>query len=172
MRSFNKKKKDKKVKPNLIPILDAVFIFIFFLLISAQFIDVYEINSDAPAVVTIDRKIDKKKPLNLVLEIRTSRIVIKTGLSEDTFKTIGKNNSGKYDLVKLGEVLMNLKVKNIDEKSVILRPVSIVPYSDIVRIMDVARAAKGNKIIQGKNKKGELVKTVNMFDQIIFETII
>ena len=62
MRSFNKKKKDKKVKPNLIPILDAVFIFIFFLLISAQFIDVYEINSDAPAVVTVDRKIDKKKP--------------------------------------------------------------------------------------------------------------
>ena len=40
----------KPEKPNLIPIMDAVFIFIFFLLMSAQFIDLFEIGSSVPMV--------------------------------------------------------------------------------------------------------------------------
>ena len=68
-KSFSKL--NRKTKPNLIPIMDAVFIFIFFLLMSAQFIDIYEINSDAPAVVTIDKK----------MKIKTASIIgIKLGL--------------------------------------------------------------------------------------------
>ena len=40
---------------NLTPILDAVFIFIFFLILSAQFIKTFEINSDIPLVSDITK---------------------------------------------------------------------------------------------------------------------
>jgi hypothetical protein len=43
MKVGHKIKKPEKL--NLVPILDSVFIFIFFLLMSAQFVDVYEIGS-------------------------------------------------------------------------------------------------------------------------------
>ena len=58
----------KPPKLNLIPILDAIFIFIFFLLMSAQFIDIYEIGSDAPITSTSSPE-NKKPPLNLTLEL-------------------------------------------------------------------------------------------------------
>ena len=44
--SRRKKKPDEKL--NLVPIMDSVFIFIFFLLMSAQFIHVMEIGSPVP----------------------------------------------------------------------------------------------------------------------------
>ncbi|OFZ52341.1 MAG: hypothetical protein A2381_13845 [Bdellovibrionales bacterium RIFOXYB1_FULL_37_110] len=166
------KKRDKRVRPNLVPIMDAVFIFIFFLLMSAQFIDIYEINSDAPAVVTIDKKIDKKDPLNLVLEINPEGILIKTGLVEKDLLEVKKNDSGKYDLTRLNKALTDLKLKNIDEEAVILRPTSTVAYADIVKIMDSIRETENNQILTARNKKGELIKTVSLFNKIIFETII
>ncbi|OFZ22751.1 MAG: hypothetical protein A2202_00610 [Bdellovibrionales bacterium RIFOXYA1_FULL_36_14] len=169
-KSFSKL--NRKTKPNLIPIMDAVFIFIFFLLMSAQFIDIYEINSDAPAVVTIDKKIDKKDPLNLVLEITKDSIIIKTGLSEKTHFELNKKTDGKYDLEKLNKMLAEIKLKNIDEDAVILRPISTVSYADIVKIMDTTRETSHNQILTARNKKGELIKTTSLFNKIIFETII
>jgi len=169
-KSFSKL--SRKTKPNLIPIMDAVFIFIFFLLMSAQFIDIYEINSDAPAVVTIDKKIDKKDPLNLVLEITKDSIIIKTGLSEKTHFELNKKTDGKYDLEKLNKMLAEIKLKNIDEDAVILRPISTVSYADIVKIMDTTRETSHNQILTARNKKGELIKTTSLFNKIIFETII
>ena len=169
-KSFSKL--NRKTNPNLIPIMDAVFIFIFFLLMSAQFIDIYEINSDAPAVVTIDKKIDKKDPLNLVLEITKDSIIIKTGLSEKTHFELNKKTDGKYDLEKLNKMLAEIKLKNIDEDAVILRPISTVSYADIVKIMDTTRETSHNQILTARNKKGELIKTTSLFNKIIFETII
>ena len=49
-----RKTKKQMAKPNLIPILDAVFIFIFFLLMSANFIKIFEISSDVPIVSTVE----------------------------------------------------------------------------------------------------------------------
>ena len=60
--------KKKVPKLNLIPILDAVFIFIFFLLMSAQFVEIYEIGSDAPTVKNVTKN-NKEDPLNLTVDV-------------------------------------------------------------------------------------------------------
>ena len=167
------RKEKKTVKPNLIPILDAVFIFIFFLLMSAQFLDIYEIGSDAPAVKTItEEKKNDRPPLNLTLDISKAEIIVKTGLDEKIIKTIKRESSG-YNLESLNETLASLKIKNPKETSVILRPKSNVPYNDLVRIMDNCRTLReGTRAIAAENEKGLVKEERKLFEQIIFETII
>ena len=58
----SRRTKKKKQGLNLIPILDAIFILIFFLLMSAQFVKIYEIGSDVPIVSDQEPPKDKKKP--------------------------------------------------------------------------------------------------------------
>lgn len=172
MRSIRQKKR-KMEKLNLVPIMDAVFIFIFFLLMSAQFLEVYEIGSDAPAVQTItqDEK-DKKPPLNLTLVISNEKIEVKTGVDEATYTTIKKTSEG-YELEALREVIVEIKTKHVDENSIILRPNTSVPYAQLVKIMDAVRNLEANDAeIVAKNKAGNEVKTKKLFDQIIFETLI
>lgn len=167
------KKKKSGVKPNLIPILDAVFIFIFFLLMSAQFLDIYEIGSDAPAVKTItEDKKDDRPPLNLTLDITKSEIIVKTGLDEKVIKKIEKIE-GSYNFDMLNDVLADLKIKHPKESSVILRPKSDVAYNDLVRIMDNCRdLKKGARSIATKDESGLVKEGRKLFEQIIFETII
>lgn len=167
---FRRRKPKKMEKLNVIPILDAVFIFIFFLLMSAQFLKIYEIGSDAPAVTTINDKKDKRPPLNLILDITKSAIDVKTGLDEVLFKSIPAK-SGEHDIDALKTALVEIKRSHIDETSIIFRPKSKVPYKNLVKIMDAVRNLEtGN--VTGKNLKGKLVETQTLFDQIIFETII
>lgn len=169
MRLLTKKKK-KMQKLNLIPILDSVFIFIFFLLMSAQFLEIYEIGSDAPAVKTTESIKDDKPPLNLTLEVNSQEIVVKTGLPEETYRTIA-NVGGEHNLDGLEETLMEIKQKHINENSIILRPNANVAYKSLVKIMDTARSLKGNQKIETK-KDGKKISTNRLFDQVIFETII
>lgn len=168
-----RKKKAQNCKPNVIPILDAVFIFIFFLLMSAQFLEIYEIGSDAPAVKTIseDNK-DKKPPLNLTLVVKPSEIVVKTGLEGNVAKTIGLKD-GNYDFGVLAQSLIDLKRKHVSETSVIIKPDSKVEYKKLVFIMDTCREVpSGSPAVIAKDDKGKTVETRDLFNQIIFETII
>jgi biopolymer transport protein ExbD len=170
MRKIRKKKPIPKL--NLIPILDAVFIFIFFLLMSAQFLEIYEIGSDAPAIATIDSEKDDKKPLNLTLKITNSKIVIKTGINGETNSTITKVGA-EYNIEKLKKALTKIKLNNIEERSIILSPAKGVKYKQIVKIMDaVTRIEKSLAPLVAKSKKGKTISTKKLFDQIIFETII
>jgi len=158
-------------KINVIPILDAVFIFIFFLLMSAQFLEIYEIGSDAPTVKTISSEDDKKPPLNLTLKILPTKVIVSTGIPSKTIKEISLIN-GEYDYKKLNQTLINIKKNHGSETSVIFKPDEKVPYKKIVQLMDSCREFKveGNKLTV-KNKKGEMIQTDKLFDQIIFETI-
>lgn len=170
MRKIRKKKPIPKL--NLIPILDAVFIFIFFLLMSAQFLEIYEIGSDAPAIATIDSEKSDEKPLNLTLKITSSMIVIKTGVEGQTSSTITKVGS-EHNLEKLKKALTKIKLNNIEERSIILSPTKSVKYKQIVKIMDaVTRIEKNLAPLVAKSKKGKTISTKTLFDQIIFETII
>lgn len=167
-----KRKKKNIERLNLIPIMDAIFIFIFFLLMSAQFIDIYELNSDAPSISTVHADDNKKEPLNLVLEVSKSRIKVLTGLDGNLRANI-KKKSGKYDFSQLKDILIKIKKSNIEETSVILKPNSMVAYEDLISIMDEVKALpKDAKPFAYKNKKGKRVQTKVLFDQIIFETSI
>lgn len=167
---FVRKKMKKREKLNLIPILDSVFIFIFFLLMSAQFLEIYEIGSDAPAIKTTDSIKDDKPPLNLTLEIKKDSLVVKTGMPEVVYKEI-RAVAGSYNLDELNKVLIQIKQKNSKETSIILRPDPAVNYRKIVEVMDSAREMRGNGVfeVQLDGKKAQ-IRT--LFNQIIFETII
>lgn len=168
------KKKKQTCKPNVIPILDAVFIFIFFLLMSAQFLEIYQIGSDAPAVKMIseDEPQNKKPPLNLTLEVNDTGIIMKTGLDGNIYKTIDLRD-GQYDLNLLAKELVKLKKDHVSETSVIIKPDPTVEYKKIVYIMDTCRELPSKTpSIVAKNDKGVAIETRSLFEQIIFETII
>lgn len=158
-----RKKKAVSCKPNVIPILDAVFIFIFFLLMSAQFLEIHEIGSDAPAVKTIseDNKLDRP-PLNLTLNITKTHIKILTGLDGKIYKSIQRSKQSA--LADLNQELYKLKTKHPKESSVILKPSKKVDFKSIVKIMDIARSYT-------KQSQGPVhFDPQELFTQVIFET--
>lgn len=144
MRTAHKMKKPEKI--NLVPILDAVFIFIFFLLMSAQFVDVYEIGSKLPMTKEADQDVNKD-PLNLTVEVRKDEIIIKTGLRNITTK--------KYsweDEAQIKSYLQELKLRNKDENTLILRADKKVSFQNLVKAIDFT---------QKENEK--------LFEQIVFD---
>ena len=168
-----RKKRNKTIKKiNLIPILDAVFIFIFFLLMSAQFVNIHEIATDAPVVSVLAPTKEKKHPLNLVLDINSKSLVIKTGVEGHIHRKTPKLK-GKYNLEILADVLIKIKTQHMEERSIIMRPKANISYDQIILIMDSVRnLAPAMGWIEDKNKQGELIESKSLFQQIIFETII
>lgn len=166
--------KIKKRKPfpklNLIPIMDSVFIFIFFLLMSAQFMEIVEIGTDLPMISEVPKQINKKKMLNLILEIKENKITIKTGLNEKVKRIITKKE-GEFDFIKLRSVLIALKKNWIEESTVILRPSKAITYKQIIPVIDACRALNKTEVaIIGKRKNGKDLKTKTLFDQVIFDS--
>lgn len=156
----------KMPKLNLIPILDAIFIFIFFLLMSAQFIDIYEIGSDAPITTSVEQPKKDKEPLNLTLEIRKDKIIVKTGLDGNVYKSINET-----ELNKLNDVLIELKNQNPKENSAILKPLSTYEYHKIVKIIDATREViKPNVFVTSVDDNNRKYASRVLFDKIIFET--
>lgn len=173
MKMIRRSKKIERL--NLTPILDAIFIFIFFLLMSAQFIDIHQIGSDAPAVATVtEEKKEKDPPLNLTLDIKNDEILVTTGLDNKIYKRIKlQEKDGKLVLGELIKALVKIKADHIDEKSVIIKPNQEFKYQKLVEIMDaVKKLGKDQGVVSGKNKKGNKIQTDTLFDQIIFETVI
>lgn len=121
-------KKNKIPKLNLIPIMDAVFIFIFYLLMSAQFIDIYEVGSDvARSMASVP---DKKKPLNLTLRIGSQKIDIMTGVPGTLYKSV------KLDGPELSSVLSQIKAQHPNEKTAIIIPANDLKYKDLIVALD------------------------------------
>jgi biopolymer transport protein ExbD len=115
--------KYKFQRPNLIPILDAVFIFIFFLLFSADFVNLFEINSNVPIVS--DSPPPKKIPLNLTLRITSNSLTLKTGLNGRVVRSFRKSGDN-YDLRALHQSLIEIKKQNINERTIIFEPTNSV----------------------------------------------
>ncbi len=156
------KKKKGIAKINVIPILDAVFIFIFFLLMSAQFVEIYEIGSDAPQISTVSSD-SKKDPLNLTLRISKQSIIVTTGVNEVKRATIKWTGDATVEQ-KLKDTLLEIKESNKNETSIVFRPQKNVSYKKIIKLMDVVRV-KNNRAPATSGKENQL------FDQIVFETM-
>ncbi len=162
---MSKRKIAKPPKLNLIPILDAIFIFIFFLLMSAQFIDIYEIGSDAPISASSDKH-PEKDPLNLTLVLKNDSIVVKTGLNGDVKKKIAFK-----EISKLNELLIEIKKDYPKETSAILKPGKNFKYHKIVNVIDNTREIrKPNVFVSAVDENNKKYATTKLFDQIIFET--
>lgn len=147
MRTVHKMKKPEKL--NLVPILDSVFIFIFFLLMSAQFVDVYEIGSKLPMTKEADQDI-KKDPLNLTVEIKKDEIVIKTGL-----RTIASKSFSWEDESQIKNYLQDLKLKNKEENTMIVRADKKLSFQELVKAIDLTQKPSED--------------TQKLFEQIVFD---
>jgi len=165
------KKQDEKL--NLIPILDAVFIFIFFLLMSAQFIKIYEIASDVPIVSSSPPPKNDKKPLALTLKITNSGFTLSAGIPSKNIKSIKKTSEGEYDLLSLHDYLIDVKKRNKSEKSIVLEPEINLSYEEIVKIMDAIRMFKNtDEALYFKDKDGLDVKIKELFSKIVFGNLL
>lgn len=168
-----RKRKHQNQKLNLIPILDSVFIFIFFLLMSANFIKIFEISSDVPMISESEPPKSKEKPLALTLEIETRKIEVKTGLPSRTIKIIKKTEQGNYNLEELRNFLVQLKQKHAKDNTAILIPKINITYEELVQIMDAVRILKNtDPAIYYKDKDGIDVKVKALFDNIVFGNLI
>lgn len=166
-----RKTKKEFVKPNLIPILDAVFIFIFFLLMSANFVKIYEIPSEVPIISDAEPPKDQK-PLALTLKVNASYIEVLTGVPSRSYTRVGKAADGFYDLEKLHSVLLDLKNKNLKEVTAILEPIVDLSYEDIVKIMDATRELRNtDPALFAKDKDGVEMRLKALFPKIIFGNI-
>ena len=158
---------------NLIPILDAVFIFIFFLLLSANFVKVFEINSNIPIVSSDPVPPKIKKPLNLTLEVHSNRIDVLTGIPSHRVKSFSKTGTGDYDLENLHSYLIALKSKYKYERTVILDPRIDLEYEKIIGIMDAIRMFRttDQSVYFKDPKTGGDIKLEHLFDDIVFGSI-
>lgn len=176
LRAPSSRKRKKGVqKLNLIPILDAVFIFIFFLLMSANFIKIYEVSSDIPIIS--DREPPKnKKPLALTARIYQNDIKIYTGVPSRNINTITKTADGEYDYEALHNYLIGLKQRFRTERGIILEPQIDIEYDKLVKVMDAVRLLRRtdpemyHKI---KDKEGNETEERHyyLFDKIVFGNI-
>ena len=165
----SRKSKRKQERINLIPSLDAVFIFIFFLLMSTQFVKVFEIASDIPIVSDSPPPKNQKKPLALTLTIKKNRLVLSQGIPSRVVKSFGKTSEGDYDLESLRERLIAIKKNNLKEESIILEPEVDLEYEKIIKIMDAVRMLRNtDESLYVKDKEGLDVKLKTLFSKIVF----
>lgn len=164
----SRKAKKKQEGLNLIPILDAVFIFIFFLLMSTQFVKIFEIGSDIPIVSNQEPPKSKKKPLALTVAIKKRGFVVSTGIPSKVVSSIKKLN-GEYDIDTLHNFLVKLKQGNLNEEDVVLEPTTDITYDEMIRIMDAVRLLKNtDDALFKKDKDGVDVQIKTLFSKIIF----
>jgi biopolymer transport protein ExbD len=143
-------RKIKKIeKLNLVPILDSVFIFIFFLLMSAQFVDVYEIGSSLPMTQEIEEKKDKD-PLNLTLEVSKDQVVVKTGIKNARSRSFASTQGPE-----LTNYLRELKAMNPKENTMIVKADPKISFQYLVTFID--------------NSQGDRLKKEKLFEQIVFD---
>ena len=158
-------------KPNLNPLLDSTFIFIFFLLYYATFVHFFEISSEVP-LVSGNPPPDKTPPLALTVKVQPAQLEVYTGIPAVRQKVIGRTSEGSYDFAKLREYLFALKKKHLQENSAILEPQDSVPYDELVKVMDAIRTIKNtDEEIFATDKNGISKKLNELFGQIIFGNI-
>ena len=170
MKTPSSRRKKKPVeKLNLVPIMDAVFIFIFFLLMSAQFLQVMEIGSDVPILSEAEPPKKDKDPLALQLKIEEQGLTLLAGLNPRVIGSFKRNTDGLYELDSLHQKLVELKKSNLDEESIILQPEWDISYDEIIKIMDTVRILKNtDEALFKKDKDGIEQKVKTLFAKIIF----
>lgn len=148
MKGARKLKKIEKL--NLVPILDSVFIFIFFLLMSAQFVDVYEIGSSVPMTKEAKDEKQEKDPLNLTIVVSKTQIVVKTGLRSTRSRTFASEQKKE-----MRDYLIELKRQHPKENTMILKADPKISFQNLVTVIDHTQAKPDSK--------------EKLFEQIVFD---
>lgn len=168
----SRKRKKPEEKLNLVPIMDSVFIFIFFLLMSASFLKIYEIGSPIPIISDQDQPKPEKEPLALTMQVDTNEITVSSGVPSRVLRKFSRQASGDFNYDEIHTALIDLKKQHVDEDTIIFEPVGDLTYEEIVKIMDAVRVLdKTDEAIFKTNKDGIDEKVKNLFDKIIFSNL-
>ena len=169
--SGRRKQRHNAQKINLIPILDAIFIFIFFLLMSASFFKVFEISSDVPMIS--NAPLPKGKPLALTVIIDKTVLSVSTGVPSKVRRTFKKRPDGQYDLMAFKQYLISLKKRYKRENTAILEPRFNINYETLVQIMDTIRIMGPiEEDIFYIDQHGVSRKVDTLFSKIVFANIL
>ena len=168
--SRKRKKPDEKL--NLVPIMDSIFIFIFFLLMSASFLKIYEIGSPIPIISDQEQPKDDKVPLALTMRLEQNQILLLTGVPSKEIKSFQRQADGSFNYDEIHKVLIDIKKQNLNEDSIIFEPIGDLTYEEIVKVMDAVRMLnKLDEAIFKPNREGIDEKIKNLFDKIIFSNL-
>jgi len=150
-----RRKKPQEQKVNLIPILDGIFILIFFILSAAQFVKLKEIGSDLPVYRLATDSDIPKKAFSLKVIITESDIQI---VNNEKNEILQRFNIGDTNLLpKITEFLLTLKTKYPEEFKVKIKVAESYNYQSLVKILDAIR--------QSRSVEGE---TQLLFNQLMF----
>ena len=168
-------KRKKKVipgKPNLTPLLDAIFIFIFFLLFSSDLKQIFEIPIDVPIISESDNKETEDEPLGLTLQLKKSSLTLLSGSPLKQIKDIKNKEGNEYDLEELHKTLISIKKENKKEKTIIIDPLFNLEYENLIKILDNIRYFRNtDESIYINDKENGEIKIKELFNKIIFEKV-
>jgi biopolymer transport protein ExbD len=168
----SRKRKKPEEKLNLVPIMDSIFIFIFFLLMSASFLKIYEIGSPIPIVSDQEPPKNEKDPLALTMVIETNEITVSTGVPSRVIQKFQREAGGEFSYDAIHAFLIEIKKKHVEEDSIIFEPNGDLTYEEIVKIMDAVRVlGKTDEAIFKPNKEGIDEKIKDLFSKIIFSNL-
>lgn len=149
-------------KINIIPLMDVIFIFIFFLLISVNFFEYFQITSSNPITKTPQQvPQDDKKPKQFKLQVANDSVELTEGLDE---KLIASFKNTEADTQKLKDMMRKIKTDFPDENSMIIKPFRDISFERIVEVIDSVQ----QKVVIGVDASGAK-KTKLLFKNIAFE---
>lgn len=169
MIKLRSREEHKLERLNLVPIMDAVFIFIFFLLFSAQFIKIFEIETHAPIISTVPS--DKKpedEPLNLTIKIRAKVVEVYTGIDPALQFRVYLNEESSMNELKSKMIALRTKHPNDDEA--IVSPLPQIRYNVIVKVIDAIQYIPTGQKIRVETKKGSKVLN-KIYSQVVLEPL-
>ena len=146
---------------NIIPLLDVIFIFIFFLLMSVQFLEYFQLAASNPVQQAPPEDIPKPdendKSQQFKLRLSKEEIELTAGMEEKVLGTFKYDSSG---ISNLRRTLFEKKMEFPKENSMIIKPFKDVDFDKIVEVIDCA-----HQKINPKDKKSEKI-----FRNIAFES--
>jgi biopolymer transport protein ExbD len=132
-------KKNGIERLNIIPIMDAVFIFIFYLLMSAQFVDIHEIETKVPKSEVADKA--PKETLQLKVLLKTNKIEVYRGLQEKLVQSFAFQEGSPVPKEFI-DLVNQLKKENPQENTAILSMGLDSKYESMVLVMEVLKGPK------------------------------
>ncbi len=156
-----RRKKRKFTPLNLIPILDVVFILIFFLLASAQLLRIFEIGSDLPIFRVSTKQDQKEDQFELKVTVNKNSVLLTNYKKGVLIKKINVTDWENEKTMKdINEALISIKKSHPDENRVVVTAQRSVSYQDLVMVLDNVRT---------NNQAGVKEEDKFLFRQIMFE---
>ncbi len=138
--AVKEKNKGKRIERlNLIPILDAIFIFIFFLLLSAEFVQLGEIAMKVDPLAKSARGGGGQKESSVNLFLKKKLLVLETDHEALKEKIVLKIDHEKNYLKELHKKLVELKKKMPDERKIKIWPSDNVSYESVLKVVEVVK---------------------------------